>query len=90
VGLLDYAGPLQSAWRALSGSRAALHDGRGVIGAALILTLVLYPYLYLLARAAFLRQGAAAFDAARSLGRTPWSAFVRVALPLARPAWVAA
>ena len=89
VGLLDYAGPLQSAWRALSGSRAALHDGRGVIGAALILTLVLYPYLYLLARAAFLRQGAAAFDAARSLGRTPWSAFVRVALPLARPAWVA-
>jgi iron(III) transport system permease protein len=89
VGLLDYAGPLQSAWRALSGSRAALYDGRGVIGAAIVLTLVLYPYVYLLARAAFLRQGAAAFDAARSLGRTPFAAFASVALPLARPAWIA-
>lgn len=89
VGLLDYAGPLQSTWRALSGSRAALPDGRGVVGAAVILSLVLYPYVYLLARAAFLRQGAAAFDAARSLGHSASSAFLRVALPLARPAWIA-
>lgn len=89
VGLLDYAGPLQSTWRALSGSRTALPDGRGVVGAAVILALVLYPYVYLLARAAFLRQGAAAFDAARSLGHGATSAFLRVALPLARPAWMA-
>ena len=89
VGLLDYAGPLQSSWRALSGSRAALYDGRGVVGAAMILSLVLYPYVYLLARAAFLRQGATAFDAARSLGHAPLAAFFRVALPLARPAWIA-
>jgi iron(III) transport system permease protein len=89
VGLLDYAGPLQSTWRAWSDSRAALPDVRSVPGAALLLSLVLYPYVYLLARASFLRQGAAAFDAARSLGRGPWQAFMRVALPLACPAWIA-
>jgi iron(III) transport system permease protein len=89
VGLLDYAGPLQSAWRALSGSRVALPDARTLGGAALVLSLVLYPYVYLLARAAFLRQGAAAFDAARSLGHSPAGAFMRVAWPLARPAWIA-
>ena len=89
VGLLDYAGPVQGAWRVLSGSRAALPDVRSVFGAACVLSLVLYPYVYLLARAAFLRQGAAAYDAARSLGHGPVSAFVRVALPLAKPAWLA-
>ncbi len=89
VGLLDYAGPLQSTLRSISGSRAALPDVRSLFGAALVLSLVLYPYIYLLARAAFLRQGAAAFDAARSLGHRPLAAFVRVALPLARPAWIA-
>lgn len=89
VGLLDYAGPVQGAWRALSGSRAALPDVRSVGGAAVILALVLYPYVYLLARAAFLRQGAAAYDAARSLGHGPVAAFLRVALPLAKPAWLA-
>lgn len=89
VGVFDYAGPLQSAWRALSGSRAALPDIRSVGGAALVLSLVLYPYVYLVVRAAFLKQGAAAFDAARALGLGPWRAFVRVALPLARPAWIA-
>ncbi len=89
VGLLDYSGALQSTWRALSGTRSALFDGRGLGGAAVLLSLVLYPYVYVLARAAFLRQGAAAFDAARSLGRGPRSAFLAVALPLVRPAWVA-
>ena len=89
VGLLDYAGPVQGAWRALSGSRAALPDVRSVSGAACVLALVLYPYVYLLARAAFLRQGAAAYDAARGLGHGPMAAFVRIALPLAKPAWLA-
>jgi iron(III) transport system permease protein len=89
VGLLDYAGPVQSLWRGVTGSSAALYDGRGLIGAAALLSLVLYPYVYLLARAAFLRQGAAAFDAARALGRSPRQAFLRVALPMIRPAWVA-
>ena len=89
VGVFDYAGPVQSAWRALSGSRAALADVRSIGGAGMVLSLVLYPYVYLVVRAAFLKQGAAAFDAARSLGLGPWHAFLRVALPLARPAWIA-
>jgi iron(III) transport system permease protein len=89
VGLLDYAGPLQGFWREISGSRAALYDGRGLLGAGVLLSLVLYPYVYLLARAAFLRQGAAAFDAARTLGRGSWHAFFSIALPMIRPAWVA-
>jgi iron(III) transport system permease protein len=89
IGVLDYSAPLASGWRALTGSRAALFDGRGLLGASLLLSLVLYPYVYVLARAAFLRQGAAGFDAARSLGHPPLAAFFKVALPLVRPAWVA-
>ena len=89
VGLLDYAGPVQSAWRGWFGPSAALPDGRGLLGAAVLLSLVLYPYVYLLARAAFVRQGAAAMDAARSLGYGPFQGFVRAVLPLTRPAWVA-
>jgi iron(III) transport system permease protein len=51
-----------------------------------MLTLVLYPYVYLLARAAFLQQSATAFLAARALGRSAWGAFWSVSLPMARPA----
>ncbi|MDY0021590.1 iron ABC transporter permease [Arenimonas caeni] len=89
VGLADYAGPLQSAWRALGGAPAAFPELRSVPGASLVLSLVLYPYVFLIVRAAFLRQGSAAMDAARSLGRGPLSAFFGAALPMARPAWVA-
>ncbi|MGQ0798900.1 MAG: ABC transporter permease [Pseudomarimonas sp.] len=89
IGVLDYSAPLQTGWRALSGSRVALFDGRGILGASVLLSLVLYPYVYVLARSAFLRQGAAGFDAARCLGHGPASAFFRVALPLIRPAWMA-
>lgn len=59
---------------------------RSLPGAALMLMLVLYPYVYLLARAAFLQQSATAYIAARTLGRGPWAAFFRVSLPIARPA----
>ena len=61
-------------------------DVRSLPGVAIMLTLVLYPYVYLLARARFLAESGAAWDAARSLGRGPWSAFFSVSLPLARPA----
>eukprot|EP00752_Nemacystus_decipiens_P018980 g17036.t1 len=57
-------------------------------GAALMFTFVLYPYVYLLARAAFMTQSVSAFEAARVLGKSPWQAFLRVALPMARPAIV--
>lgn len=89
AGLLDYAGPVQTVWRGWFGVGAALPNGRGLLGAAVLLALVLYPYVYLMARAAFAGQGAAALDAARSLGHGPVAAFFRAVLPLTRPAWVA-
>jgi len=59
---------------------------RSLGGAAIMLILVLYPYVYLLARASFLGQSATTFLAARSLGKSPAKAFLSVSLPLARPA----
>lgn len=87
--LLAFAGPVQSALRAVTGWGAGDYyfpPVRSLPGAAVMLSLVLYPYVYLLARASFQRQSAALFDAARNLGARPWRAFTRVALPCARPA----
>ncbi len=87
--LLDFAGPIQSALRAQFGWGAQDYwfpEIRSLPGAALMLGLVLYPYVYLLARASFSAQGASQWLAARSLGDTPWRAFRRIALPTARPA----
>ena len=56
---------------------------------ALVMASVLYPYVYLLARASFSRQGGQMIEAAQTLGYNPKSIFFRVALPLARPAVVA-
>ncbi|ABS61800.1 binding-protein-dependent transport systems inner membrane component [Parvibaculum lavamentivorans DS-1] len=87
--LLSFAGPVQTALRGVTGWGAADYyfpPVRSLPGAAIMLGLVLYPYVYLLARTAFQRQSAALFDAARMLGARPWRAFIRVALPCARPA----
>jgi iron(III) transport system permease protein len=54
-----------------------------------MLSLVLFPYVYLLTRAAFLSQSLCVLDVSRTLGNGPWRTFFRVALPLARPAIVA-
>lgn len=59
---------------------------RGSLGAGLMFALVLYPYVYLLARNAFAGQSADAYDAARTLGAGPFKAFTTTALPMARPA----
>src|SRR5262249_1445844 len=59
---------------------------RSLGGAVLILSAVLYPYVYLTARASFAQQSACVLEVARTLGRTPLSTFIDVALPLARPA----
>lgn len=86
---LDHPGPVQTALRNITGWGPRDYwfpEIRSTEGAALMLILVLYPYVYLLARAAFLQQSATAFLAARALGRGPWSAFYRVSLPMARPA----
>lgn len=88
VGLTDFAGPLQVQWRSWFGADASLPELRSLAGAGLLLSLALYPYVYLLARGAFLGQGASGFEAARTLGLGPWQAFWRVSLPAARPAIV--
>ena len=89
VGLLDFAGPLQTGLRALFGPDLRLPAVRSVGGAALVLSLSFYPYVYLLCRSAFDSQGQRAMEAARSLGLSRRQAFWRVALPMSRP-WLAA
>nr|WP_298138740.1 iron ABC transporter permease [uncultured Pseudomonas sp.] len=86
VGLLDFAGPLQTLLRDWFGSGFRLPRVRSTGGVITVLVLVFYPYVYLLARNAFLAQGKGLMEAARVLGQTPWQAFWRVALPMARPA----
>ncbi|WP_225887062.1 ABC transporter permease [Nodosilinea nodulosa] len=87
---LEYFGPVQTALRGLFGWQRATDywfpNIRSVGGAILLFSLTLYPYVYLLARVAFLEQSTATLEASRSLGCGPWRSFRSVALPLARPA----
>ncbi len=87
--ILDHPGIVQSTLRDLTGWGPREYwfpEVRSLPGAAAMLTLVLYPYVYLLARAAFLQQSATTYLAARALGKSAWGAFWSVSLPLARPA----
>jgi len=87
--MFDFAGPVQSALRGATGWGAGDYWFpyiRSLGGGALVLGIVLYPYVYLLARTAFATQSHTQFRAARSLGAAPARAFWRVALPAARPA----
>ncbi|WP_243410093.1 ABC transporter permease [Pokkaliibacter plantistimulans] len=88
--LLEYSGPLQAWLRELFSWKTQrdywFPPIRSLGGAIWMLGLVLYPYVYLLARASFLEQAATVKDAARTLGCTPLQAFLRVSLPMARPA----
>ncbi len=87
--LLQFAGPVQTWLREFTGWRARDYwfpDIRSTGGAVVVFTLVLYPYVYLLARAAFLDQSASLVEAGRLMGRGAWGTFARIALPLARPA----
>jgi iron(III) transport system permease protein len=87
--LLQFAGPVQTWLRAAFGWRAGGYwfpDVRTLGGAIVMFTFVLYPYVYLLARTAFLEHASGMAEVGRSLGLGPWAAFFRVSLPLARPA----
>ncbi|HET8802671.1 MAG TPA: iron ABC transporter permease [Marinobacter sp.] len=88
--LLAYAGPVQNALRNWFGWQDAsdywFPQIRTLEGATLMIGLVLYPYVYLLARAAFLEQSPSLFAVSRSLGHSAISTFFRVVLPIARPA----
>lgn len=86
---LLFAGPLQTGLRDLFGWTRDDYwfpEVHSLWGVSLMLVLVLYPYVYFLARTAFLEQSRGLLDVARTLGRTPWSVFLTVALPMARPA----
>ncbi|MBF0355714.1 MAG: iron ABC transporter permease [Alphaproteobacteria bacterium] len=89
TGLLDFAGPIQSALREVFGWSSArdywFFEIRSLGGAIVVMSLVLYPYVYLLARSAFLEQSICVLEASRTLGQGPWKGFFKVALPLARP-----
>ena len=92
TGMLDFAGPVQTSLRELTGWGYGDYwfpEIRSLGGAAMMLSLVLYPYIYLLARAAFLSQSLCVLEVSRSLGNGPWRTFFYVGLPLARPAIVA-
>lgn len=86
VGLLDFAGPVQTLLREWLGAGLRLPRVRSTGGVITVLVLVFYPYVYLLARTAFLAQGRGLMEAARVLGQSPLQAFWHVALPVARPA----
>ena len=89
TGMLDFEGPVQSLLRDTFhwGARDYwFPEVRSLFGAMIMLSLVLYPYVYLLTRAAFLEQSSVTLEASRSLGHGPWNSFFRVALPMARPA----
>jgi iron(III) transport system permease protein len=87
LGLFDFTGPVQSALRRWLGVR--LFDIRSYWGVVVLMTLVFYPYVYLLARAAFREQGAATLETARTLGRSRTRAFFQLTLPMARPSLAA-
>lgn len=91
--LLDYAGPVQSWLRAVFGWTSMrdywFPEIRSLGGGVLVLSLVLYPYVYLTARASFVQQSVCVLEVARTLGRTALGTFWAVALPLARPALAA-
>lgn len=90
--VLEYAGPVQGLLRHAFGWSSSrdywFPEIRSLGGAVSMMTLVLYPYVYLLARAAFLEQSVCVLEVSRTLGRGPWRSFFTVALPLARPAIV--
>ena len=88
TGLLDAAGPIQTLLREWLGIKYGEYwfpEIRSIGGAVCMLSLVLYPYVYLLSRAAFIEQSICVLEVSRTLGCNAKSAFLRVALPLARP-----
>ncbi|MDO9711317.1 ABC transporter permease [Paracraurococcus lichenis] len=89
--LLDVAGPVQTGFRAVTGLRWNQYwfpEIRSLPGAAVMLAMVLYPYVYLLCRNAFQQQSVCLLEASRTLGHSLGACFLRLALPMARPAIV--
>jgi iron(III) transport system permease protein len=85
LAIFDFTGPVQTWWRAMFGPKVWFPDIASFGGVVLVMTLVLYPYVYLLARNAFLEQSAATLETAQVLGTSTIGIFWKVMLPLARP-----
>jgi iron(III) transport system permease protein len=88
LGLFDFMGPVQGFLRNFFGNQFALPDMSSHGGVIAVMTLVLYPYVYLLSRNAFMTQGSSLIEVSRTLGRGPAGSFFKVMLPVARP-WIA-
>ncbi len=89
LGLFDFTGPVQTLLRSWVGPEQFWFPNvRGRLGVIIVMTLAFYPYVYLLARNAFLTQGKRSLEAAQSLGFNRMQGFFKVALPMARP-WIA-
>jgi iron(III) transport system permease protein len=92
VDQLNYAGPMQSALRKAMNwqkpSDYSFPEIRSLGGAILVMSLVLYPYIFISVRAAFIKQSASQIEVSRTLGQTAWGTFFKVILPQARPAMV--
>jgi iron(III) transport system permease protein len=88
LGIFDFSGPVQTQLREWFGRGVWFPDMRSAGGVVLVMSLALFPYVYLLARNAFHTLGKRALEAAQSLGCSPLGGFFRVVLPMARP-WIA-
>jgi len=89
IGLLDFSGPVQTMLRDWFGTgNYWFPDIRSTGGVVAVMSLALYPYVYLIARNAFATQGIRTIEVAQSLGHGRVSGFFKIALPMARP-WIA-
>jgi len=88
LGIMEHAGPVQSFLRDSFGEGVGF-NARSDGAVILVMSLVLYPYVYMLARAAFMSQGRVLLESSRSLGQSATQSFFRVALPMARPGIIA-
>ncbi len=88
VGMMDYSGPVRTFIRQVLGGDGLVPEVRSLPGGILILSLALFPYVYVFSFDAFSTQGRSTLEASRSLGASPFSSFFRLAVPFARP-WIA-
>jgi len=87
LGLMDFSGPVQRMVRSVPGFENQMIEVRTAPFVVIVIGFTLYPYVYLLSRAAFMNQGRAILEASRTLGMSPVRTFFKVALPISRP-WI--
>ncbi len=86
AGIFDYASPIQSFFRNLGWIEIAYIDIMNFWGVAVVMSLVLFPYVYVVARSSFMNQSSTLLEASRILGSSSWRTFFKIALPISRPA----